>query len=155
MTERFRTGGSWGVTLIETGSGEPDAQGRREGDRLVAVVMGGAVVTPDRELAERVAWLLDRFGIGNPRGYHPTCIETTGYAEIAAGTRTFICGRDCPPPPPARSEPELIPTEVIHLRTQDAATTECCGIQVRDLGVGHFVAADQREVTCPRHGAVI
>ncbi len=27
---------------------------------------------------------------------HPTCIETTGRAELAAGERSWICGRDCP-----------------------------------------------------------
>jgi hypothetical protein len=27
---------------------------------------------------------------------HPTCVETTGYAEIAAGTRSYMCSVDCP-----------------------------------------------------------
>lgn len=27
---------------------------------------------------------------------HDTCIETTGYGEVLAGTRSWVCGQDCP-----------------------------------------------------------
>lgn len=118
MTERFRTGGSWGVTLIETGSGEPDTQGRREGDRLVAVVMGGAVVTSDRELAERVAWLLNHAETDDDPefcvavGCHPqhhtadpncaypdgvcTCGEPEGHSCTCDYRPGWGCNPDCP-----------------------------------------------------------
>lgn len=55
-----RTGGHWGVTIIRQGTQSPDDSGRRSDDRLVAVVMNGAVVSPDLELAERVVMLLNR-----------------------------------------------------------------------------------------------
>lgn len=42
----YRTGNHWGVTIIETDSEEePDAQGRRSGDRLVAVAFDAADAT--------------------------------------------------------------------------------------------------------------
>lgn len=35
-----------------------------------------------------------------PRGFtgpmHDTCIETTGHGEVLAGTRSWVCGQDCP-----------------------------------------------------------
>lgn len=27
---------------------------------------------------------------------HDTCIETTGYGEVLAGTRSWVCGQECP-----------------------------------------------------------
>lgn len=46
--------------------------------------------------AERICSLLN--SEGNPRGYHPTCIETTGAVELSRGERSYVCGPDCPPP---------------------------------------------------------
>lgn len=56
----YRTGSNWGVTIVRRGTG-PDLQDcfRREDDQLVAVVMNGAFVTGDQELAERVCELLN------------------------------------------------------------------------------------------------
>jgi hypothetical protein len=34
---------------------------------------------------------------GNPRGYHPTCIEITTVTDAYHGKRRFTCGPDCPP----------------------------------------------------------
>lgn len=28
--------------------------------------------------------------------WHETCIEVTGPVELMLGTRTYLCGRDCP-----------------------------------------------------------
>jgi hypothetical protein len=37
MSDRYRVGGHWGVTIVEIGDGPLLAEGRRGGDRLVAV----------------------------------------------------------------------------------------------------------------------
>jgi len=79
----YRTGNHRGVT-VET-----------ETHEIVAVVVNG-----DQELAERICALLNGFQT-NPRGYHPTCVETTTLGDLAKGKRSFICGPDCPPPPEA------------------------------------------------------
>lgn len=76
MTGRstYRAGGSWGVTIVRQGAGPADAQGRREGDALVAVVMNGAVVTGDRDLAERVCALLNADDSAEPVEHEITTI---------------------------------------------------------------------------------
>jgi hypothetical protein len=54
---RYRIGGHWGVTVVAVGDGEPDEHGRRDGDRLL-----GLMLTPaDAELVvaalnATVAW---------------------------------------------------------------------------------------------------
>lgn len=55
----IRTGAHWRVTIVDDGTQPPDASGHRPDARLLAVVMAGKVVTPDPELAERVAALLN------------------------------------------------------------------------------------------------
>lgn len=36
MPDRYRVGGHWPVTVIEVGGGPEEAEGRRDGDRLMA-----------------------------------------------------------------------------------------------------------------------
>jgi hypothetical protein len=55
----IRTGNHWHVTIVDDGTQPPDASGHRPDARLLAVVMAGKVLTPDPELAERVARLLN------------------------------------------------------------------------------------------------
>ncbi len=50
----YRTGNHWGTTIILTGSGQPDDQGRKQDDQLVAVIMNN-----DKELAERIVRALN------------------------------------------------------------------------------------------------
>lgn len=52
MSERFRTGGHWPVTVIEIGAGPEDREGRHVGDRLMACAQ-----TP--EDAERIVAALN------------------------------------------------------------------------------------------------
>lgn len=35
-------------------------------------------------------------GLRDVTSMHDTCIEVTSHAELAAGTRSWICGQDCP-----------------------------------------------------------
>jgi hypothetical protein len=41
----------------------------------------------------------DQGPIGSTGPLHDTCMETTSHAELAAGTRSWICGQDCQRPP--------------------------------------------------------
>ena len=92
----YRIGGHWGGrTIVREGVLPPDPDGRRPDDQLIAHVDSAAPVG----WAERVCALLNADELGNPRGYHPTCIETTTWREQAAGERSFVCGPACPPPP--------------------------------------------------------
>lgn len=116
----YRTGAHHGVTIVAEDDGVIFC-GREGHDcargHLVGMVGDGQFLTGDPHLAARVHALL-RCGPdyrhdsdwalaericallnGNPRGYHPTCVETTTRAELVAGERSFVCGLDCPPPP--------------------------------------------------------
>lgn len=53
----YRVGGHWAVTIVREGVAPPDRAGRRPDSELVAVVVNG-----DRELAERIAALLNEDG---------------------------------------------------------------------------------------------
>ncbi|GLY08325.1 hypothetical protein [Actinoplanes sp. NBRC 101535] len=50
----YRVGGSWGTTIVRTGTGPADDRGRRPDDKLVAVTLHD-----DRALAELIVGLLN------------------------------------------------------------------------------------------------
>lgn len=47
LERRWRVGGHWGLTIVAEGHGDPDEEGRRDGDELVGMVLS-------KPLAERV-----------------------------------------------------------------------------------------------------
>lgn len=47
VQRRWRVGGSWGLTIVAEGDGEPDEWGRRQGDELLGMVR-------EREVAEAI-----------------------------------------------------------------------------------------------------
>lgn len=70
---------------------------------------------------------------------HPTCVETTAHAELVAGTRSFICGPDCPPPP---RDPDM--DAMIAMQNWDAGERD-------DVPADSCTCAASPDPVCPVH----
>jgi hypothetical protein len=115
MSDRYRTGGHWGVTIVRQGL---DVAG--EADELVAVVTNG-----DRELADRICWLLN--GVERKR------------RMVEHGQELLPDSCTC------RAEPD--PACPVH------QGRKARGPKPPPLGPGCICDGSGR--TCPRHGVVL